>query len=413
MRAGWIVGAALMVSVASSAAGCGPDSSTSGPSEQPADSVSTEVALSTAPSTTWESARPTAIGAPAPTTVSTVLGDDGSLAWTEPELLGSIDSIGMGAVGQGRKLVHFERTGQTFEGCEGATDPAYRLVMTDFDSGRRHVLIPELTRYDQSIELGPHDRFAILAGCDANAWLAAVGTLTPDGTIKIKRLEDAPDQRQVRGNNNAGTSMTWSPDGQILYFDTYRVDAATGDLLDVWAPDEPVRLHAELVDGSRLVSHRGQTDLSNSFWLLGPGEALETMPDRPPLFRGEAMYPAAQVEVSADGGGVAVALGWWGSEERTLLVRPGSVTELDGAVTLTSDWSRALVRTRDQDDEATLWTVVDLGSGAATTIPIESVPGIVHEVAWAGNETGLLISASPEELQQDTSLQIWYTEPAR
>ena len=182
------------------------------------------------------------------------------------------------------RFVHLDPTGETTaEGCEAPEDPIYRAFLTDVSTGKRTTLMERIGPRDGWPTFGPAGRVALVAGCDANAWLAGVGTLDADGNLQVEGLD-----QKYSASNNAGVSTTWTAAGDVLFFNTWNVEAVTGELIEPAPFETFLQTFARLDDGSRLVGRRDDDDASfdndTFFWLLDDSESDDEWPKAPALF---------------------------------------------------------------------------------------------------------------------------------
>jgi hypothetical protein len=207
--------------------------------------------------------------------------------------------------------------------------------------------------------------------------------------------------------------VTWTADGSVLFVDTTRVDADTGQPLESPTGDrdrEP-EIRAVLADGSQLVSLDIADTSNSSFWLVPPGQSIAATTDEPPLFSGQTLYPAAQVEIAADGRSVAVALTDWdpSGTSGSYLVTTDSVLHLSGTASFSPDRTRALVQTEPEGNGPADWTVVDLATGAATPLPLPDGTGDrVPTPYWVGDGQEVLLVDSDWE---GSVISTWLTRP--
>ncbi len=324
-------------------------------------------------------------------------------SWPDAEHVGVIESWAIaGVLPASRKVVHFERTGETVEGCEGGRNPLNRLVLTDFATGQRSILVEELEPTDIGMELGPHGRVALVGGCDANGWLAAVGIIDASESLDLVRL-DHPVEDAVFFGGNAGYSITWSADGNVLYLGPQAIDARSGKPLEEVDFEAPLRRHGELLDGSRLMSAPTGTQGQSAFWLLSPEDNNDQLPQRVPIMTGQAITPAADVTIAADGNRILIVLDRWSRQERTLIVGHGEVVEVPGHAQLSPDGTRLLVRSGF--DPVSL-SIVDLASGQGSNVSMPD-DGQLMEARWAGDSETVLIATAPANLEFDTPMDIW------
>ncbi len=381
----------------------GPDPSVAEPDVST--SVTTPTDNSTTESSTTQSVEPAAD--PAVEASTRIIGaelTEGS--WPDAEHVGRVESWAIAGVLPGsRKVVHFERTGETVEGCEGGRDPLSRLVLTDFSTGQRSILVENLEPTDIGIDLGPQGRVALIGGCDANGWLAAVGTIDAGGFLELPRLDHSADDA-VRFGGNDGYSTTWSADGNVLYLGPLEIDVSTGMPLKEYDFQAPLRLHGKLADGSRLVSGPPDAQSQSAFWLLDPDEGYDHLPQTAPIMAGRALYPSADVSLAADGERILIVLDQWTNDERTMIVGGGEVVEIAGFAQLSPDGTRLLVRSGF--DPVSL-SIVDLVSGQGTVIPMPD-DGQLMEVRWAGGSETALIATAPTNLGFNTTMDIWFLD---
>ena len=219
-------------------AGCSSQGSASDPRED-ANSLSASTSTSQATQST-PAAVPATTAAPTTTTATTASAirelatETVEVSWGEPEYVGEFNALWIaGLIPGSRSLVFIEERGQVEEGCEGGIEPLGRLVSRDLDTGSSKVLLPDLGLNDTRFFLGPHNRLALIAGCDANAWLEGVGTLDSKGNFTFKRMEDAEVPENVYASNNAGVSVTWTADGNVLLVNSTR---SMPRRVNAWSP---------------------------------------------------------------------------------------------------------------------------------------------------------------------------------
>ena len=316
-------------------------------------------------------------------------------SWGEAQFLGEFDAyMIVGQLTASRSLLVVEQRGTVEEGCEGGIEPLGRLVLTNLDTGSSTTLLSDLELTDSRFVLGPNDRIAVIGGCDANAWLAAVGRIDAGGSLAFGRLSAEPADR-VNASNNAGVSVTWTSDGSVLFIDSTRVDADTGDRLD---PDDPaavLRVHAELADGTRLVSTAGG-DSRSRFWIVDSDVSLQSVPEASPDLVAQAGYPAVQVRIGAERG-YATFEDWDASTTQTVMFGRGGLSVVDGRVEPSPTGTRLLVQTGDAaSGEPRAWTVVDLTTNTSrpVTLPLEQTDNWIT-VQWGASDDELLVTAQP------------------
>jgi len=210
-------------------------------------------------------------------------------AWGEPELVGDFAAIGLPSIVPGtRSMLFIEERGQVEEGCEGGIESLGRLTSYDLETGSSTVLIPELELTDNRFVLGPDGRFAIVAGCDANAWLAAVGNVDADGILAAFVELSSESEDRIWGGGNPGVSVTWANGGEVLFFNSTRVDAVTGERLDPVDDSSTARAHAELADGTRLVA-APSGEVNEFFWVDDGSGTLDEVTSTPPHFSAQSV----------------------------------------------------------------------------------------------------------------------------
>lgn len=318
-------------------------------------------------------------------------------SWGEAELLGEFDALSIvGQLTGSRSLLVVEQRGTVEEGCEGGLEPLGRLVLANLDSGLSTTLLSDLELTDSRVVLGPDNRIAVIGGCDANAWLAAVGRIDAEGSLTFVRLNADPVDR-IAASNNAGVSVTWASDGSVLFIDSTRVDAETGERLDAADPAAALRVHAELADGTRLVS---STDggSSDRFWTVDSDVSLGSVPEASPNFVAQALYPAVQIRIDAVGElGYATFEDWEASTTQSVVFGRGDLSVIDGRVEPSPTGTRLLVETGNAASGGRPdWTVVDLTTNRSrpVTLPVEQ-PDQWTTVKWGGSDNELLITAQP------------------
>lgn len=362
----------------------------------------------TAPSTTTPSISTTS----PPTTVLATPGDlprlaiepaDGS--WGEAQFLGDYDALGIvGRLPGSRSLLLVERRGQVEEGCEGGIEPLGRLVLENIDTGSSSTLLPELELTDSRFALGPNGMLALVGGCDANAWLAGVGRIDSEGSLTFRRLGADPTDR-ITASNNAGVSVTWTTDGSVLFIDSTRVDAETGESLDPANATAVLHVHAQLADGTRLVSS-SSGDSGRPFWIIDSDVSLEAIPEADPDFVAQAIYPAVQVIIDGPGErGYATFEDWEASTIETVAFGVGGLVAFDGRAKPSPSGTRLLIENRDQSSGApSAWTIVDLrtNTSKSVTLPVELKKW--STVQWGATDDELLITA---ESNSGTATSVW------
>ncbi len=322
--------------------------------------------------------------------------------WARPVHVGSLPAKRVvGVLADRAQVVYLEGTGAIVEGCEGEPFELVRLMVGDPSSGERTVLIDELKMTDQTIVLGPQGRLAIGGGCDANAWLEAVGAISDSGELELRRTTAEPGDRLWAGNN-AGYSVNWSQDGTVLYFNTARVDAATGVRVDDGF--QRMVVHAEIGDGSRLVSDFELQGPETDFWLIGPEVGLDGLPEHAPLFSGRATYPAANVQMSPDGNWISIGLNLWEEDVTTYVVGGGELIEVGGNASAFSPNGEFLLIER----EGERGLVLDLASGVTTVLPAVPEGLEYHQLMWCCGGEGLVVAGRPNA--DGHNVDVWLIE---
>ena len=272
------------------------------------------------------------------------------------------------------------------------------------------MLIPELDLNDWWFHLGPESRIALMAACDANAWLGGVGTLDATGALSFDRLEvETEIQDRIAASGNAGFSVSWTADGSTLFVDTTRVDAATGKLLSVPELPPDIQVHAELADGSQLVSRRSD-DRLRPFWFVETSERLDEVTTQPPDVVGQTFYPAVQIRLDPAGErAFATFEDWEDDSTRTVVVGGDELWQLDGHVWPSPSGKLLLVREVDRSDvPVRTWSIVDPVAGTRSPIPLPVDERDQHvSVLWGGSDAELLVSAHDRQFFVSTPSRIW------
>ncbi len=326
----------------------------------------------------------------------------------EAEFVGEFDIMSIAGVIPGsQSMVFVEQRGEVAEGCEGGQQQLGQLSMLDLDTGESTVVVPDLSLTDSHFYLGPDNGLALVGGCDANAWLEAVGTADAEGNVTLLRLDkEGPDA--VRAGGNAGVSVTWTANGEVLFVDTTLVDTATGVPLEPVIDGEPtVRVHAQLSDGTRLISGPS-TSLLRPFWVVDDASPLDAVPARQPDVVAQASYPSVQVHIDSAGErAYATFEDWEAGTVWTLIVGGEELLRVPGRARPSPSGSRLLVSTVDTagDEWATEWAIVDLE--AETTSPVTlPVNDAGRWVRWGGSDRELLVTSGEGDLSAPTSVWV-------
>lgn len=328
-------------------------------------------------------------------------------AWGELEAIGGLAALDIPLAVQGAQSVLFvEPRGQIKEGCEGGAQSLGRLMLHNHATGSSTMLIAELEVTDSRFVLGPNGQLAVVGGCDANAWLAAVGNLDTSGALMFRRLSVEPELR-IAGSGNAGVSVTWSTNGEVLFFDSIRVNAATGERLDTAGASAALRVHAALDNGTRLVS-TVSGELRDPFWMIDAGVPLDVVPERPPDFIAQATFPVVQVRMGAGGErAYAVFEDWEAATVRTVVMGDNGLLLIDGRVEPSPSGVRLLVSSGDQSSGGA-WSMVDLATGTSSTVPLPAGQGDSwFTVAWGATDDELLISAEEIGSEPGSQINLW------
>lgn len=313
--------------------------------------------------------------------------------WGEPEFVGQFAVIGLPSLVPGtRTMLFIEQRGQVEEGCEGGVEPLGRLASFDLETGESTTLIPELELTDNRLVVGPNGRFAIVAGCDANAWLGAVGQLAPDGSLASFEKLSSESEDRIFGGANAGVSITWAEAGAVLFFNSTRVDASSGGRLDPVDANSEVRVHAELVDGTRLIASP-LGDFNEFFWVDDGSATLDQLTLSTPTFTAQSGYPAVQVNIDAAGErAYAVFEDWEVSAIHTAVIGGGEILQIEGRAIPSPTGSKLLVASRS-DGEVGEWAVIDLESGTSSRVTLpDGEAASWFFVEWGSTDEELLVS---------------------
>lgn len=404
-----LVGSMIIAGCSSEGSASDPDGAAVSLSASTSTPKATQSTTAVAPATT---AAPTTTTARTASAIRELTTETVTVNWAEPEYVGEFNALWIvGLIPGSRSMLFIEERGQVEEGCEGGIEPLGRLVLRDLDTGSSKVLLPELGLNDTRFFIGPHNRLALIAACDANAWLEGVGTLDSKGNFTFQRMEAEASER-VSAGNNAGVSVTWTADGKVLFVNSTRVDAATGERLEPFDEDQP-RIHAELVDGTRLVSARSTT-AHDLLWVVTADSRLDDMPIGSPDFTAQALYPAVQVRIDAAGErAYATFEDWEDDSVRTVIVGGDELQQLPGTAWPSPSGARLLVSNfnRSSGEWVGTWTVVDpeAGTSSQVPLPVSQVDKWIT-VDWGASDNELLISVQDIPYEVRTPSKIWLLE---